>query len=74
MNELRELAGIVNKNKLRAVANVTGKTFLPGPMALKLYDLVAENKVNTDEEAIAILFPGKTKLLLQLCRLLQSVA
>jgi hypothetical protein len=65
MNELRELAGIVNKNKLRAVANVTGKTFLPGPMALKLYDLVAENKVNTDEEAIAILFPGKTKNAMQ---------
>ena len=61
MNELRELAGIVNKNKLKAVAHVTAKAFLPGPMALKLYDLVAENKVKTDEEAIAILFPGKVK-------------
>lgn len=61
MNELRELVGIVNKNKLKAVAHVTGKAFLPGPLALKLYDLVAENKVFSDEEAIAILFPGKAK-------------
>lgn len=61
MNELRELIGIVNKNKLKAVAHVTGKAFLPGPMALKLYDLVAEGKVTNDDEAIAALFPGKVK-------------
>jgi len=61
MNELRELIGIVNKNKLKAVAPVTLKAFVPGPLALKLYDLVAEGKVATDAEAIAALYPGKEK-------------
>jgi hypothetical protein len=59
MIALRELIGIVNKNKLKAVAPITGKAFLPGPMALKLYDLVAEGRVTTDEAAMEALFPGK---------------
>lgn len=62
MNELRELIGIVNKNKLKAVAPVTLKAFVPGPLALKLYDLVAESKVATDAEAISALFPERRRL------------
>ena len=61
MDELRELVSIVTKQKLRAASLLTVKALQPGPLSLQLYDLVAEGKVETDEQAMAILYPGETK-------------
>ena len=58
MDELRELVSIVTKQKLRAAALLTVKALQPGPLSMRLYDLVAEGKVEKDEQAMAVLFPG----------------
>ncbi|MBK8192315.1 MAG: hypothetical protein IPK76_03670 [Lewinellaceae bacterium] len=61
MDELRELVSIVTKQKLRAASLLTVKALQPGPLSMRLYDLVAEGKVETDDQAMAILYPGETK-------------
>lgn len=58
MDELRELVSIVTRQKLKAAAMLSAKALQPGPLSMRLYDLVAEGKVNTDEEAMAELYPG----------------
>jgi len=59
MQELRELTDIATPKKLKSVANL-GVTALPNPRMRKFYDLVSSGKVQTDEEAIAVLFPGQS--------------
>jgi len=61
MDELRELVSIVTRQKLRASSLLTVKALQPGPLSMRLYDLVAEGKVETDEQAMAALYPGKSK-------------
>lgn len=57
MHELRELVSIVTKQKLRSASLLTVKALQPGPLSMQLYDLIAEGKVDTDEQAMAILYP-----------------
>lgn len=40
---------------------LSAKALQPGPLSMRLYDLVAEGKVNTDEEAMAELYPGEQR-------------
>lgn len=61
MHELRELVSIVTKQKLRAASLLTVKALQPGPVSMQLYDLVSEGKVNTDEQAMAVLYPGEER-------------
>ena len=61
MDELRELVSIVTKQKLKAAAMLSVKALQPGPLSMRLYDLVTDGKVKTDEEAMAVLFPGETR-------------
>ena len=61
MDELRELVSIVTKQKLRAASLLTVKALQPGPLSMRLYDLVAEGKVDNDEQAMGVLFPGETR-------------
>lgn len=58
MDELRELVSIVTRQKLKAASMLSAKALQPGPLSMRLYDLVAEGKVRTDEEAMAELYPG----------------
>ncbi|MBK8968284.1 MAG: hypothetical protein R3D58_17400 [Saprospiraceae bacterium] len=62
MDELRELVFIVTKQKLRAASLLTVKALQPGPLSMRLYDLVAEGKVENDEQAMAALYGGKAKM------------
>lgn len=61
MDELRELVSIVTKQKLRAASLLTVKALQPGPVSMRLYDLVSESKVETDEQAMALLYPGESR-------------
>jgi hypothetical protein len=61
MDELRELVSIVTKQKLRAASLLSVKALQPGPLSMRLYDLVAEGKVDTDEQAMAALYPGEPR-------------
>lgn len=61
MHELRELVSIVTKQKLRAASLLTVKALQPGPLSMRLYDLVAEGKVDNDDQAMAILYPGESR-------------
>ncbi|TNE69184.1 MAG: hypothetical protein EP344_00550 [Bacteroidetes bacterium] len=61
MDELRELVSIVTKQKLRAASLLTVKALQPGPLSMRLYNLIAEGKVETDEQAMAELYPGRAK-------------
>lgn len=61
MDELRELVSIVTKQKLRAASLLTVKALQPGPISMRLYDLVSEGKVDDDEQAMALLYPGETR-------------
>ncbi len=57
MHELRELVSIVTKQKLRSASLLTVKALQPGPLSMQLYDLIAEGKVDTDEQAMVALYP-----------------
>jgi len=59
MQELRELTDIVTKKKMKSVSVLGGSPTLSNARMMKLYDLVAEDKVQTDEQAMAALFPGQ---------------
>ncbi|MBL7775341.1 MAG: hypothetical protein JNK89_05030 [Saprospiraceae bacterium] len=61
MDELRELVSIVTKQKLRAASLLTVKALQPGPLSMRLYDLVAEGKVDSDEDAMRALYASKSK-------------
>ncbi len=61
MDELRELVSIVTRQKLKASSLHAIKALQPGPLSMRLYDLVAEGKVKNDEEAMAGLYPGETR-------------
>ncbi|MBK8920545.1 MAG: hypothetical protein IPM81_03415 [Saprospirales bacterium] len=61
MDELRELVSIVTKQKLRAASLLSVKALQPGPLSMRLYDLVAEGKVDTDEQAMSALYPGEPR-------------
>lgn len=61
MHELRELVSIVTKQRLRAASLLTVKALQPGPLSMQLYDLVSEGKVDTDDQAMAILYPGEQR-------------
>lgn len=61
MDELRELVSIVTRQKLKASSLHAIKALQPGPLSMRLYDLVAEGKVKNDEEAMAALYPGETR-------------
>lgn len=58
MHELRELVSIVTKQKLRSASLLALKSLQPGPLSMQLYDLVADGKVDTDEQAMALLYPN----------------
>ncbi len=59
MQELRELTDIVTPKRLKSIASL-GVAALPHAKMRRLYDMVADGKLRTDEEAIAALFPGQT--------------
>lgn len=62
MDELRELVAIVTKKKLKAFPLLPGKAAQPGVTAMQLYDLIAEGKVKTDEEAMLALYEGSQEI------------
>ncbi len=59
MHELRELVSIVTRQKLRSASLLTLKALQPGPLSMRLYDLVVDGAVNTDEQAMAALYPDE---------------
>ncbi len=59
MHELRELVSIVTKQKLRSASLLAAKALQSGPLSMQLYDLIAEGKVDSDEQAMALLYPNK---------------
>jgi len=60
MQELRELTDIVTPKKLKALANL-GVAALPHAKMRRLYEMLADGQLRSDEEAIAALFPGQTQ-------------
>lgn len=73
MHALRELVSIVTKQKLRAASLLTVKALQPGPLSMRLYDLVAEGKVETDLQAMEALYPGEKQRNVSYLRIKKSL-